>query len=377
MVRAPARVLFVFGTRPEAIKLAPVIRECAGRPEWFQPRVCVTAQHRALLDQVLRVFSLEPDHDLNIMRDGQSLAAVTARMLLALEEVLAAEKPAAVVVQGDTTTTFCGALAAFYQRIPVVHVEAGLRTFDLAQPFPEELNRVFTGRLAALHFPPTAAAREHLRAEGVRDEAIHVTGNTGIDALLHVRDELSAGRLAPETPFTRAAGRKLILVTTHRRESFGLGLQATVRALRRLADRSDVELAFPVHPNPNVRAVVEPLLAGLPNVHLLPPLDYVSFVGLMGQAYLAITDSGGVQEEAPSLGLPVLVLRDKTERPEAVAAGTVRLVGTVEERIVREAEALLDDPAEHARRTAVHNPYGDGQASGRIARALADFLLAE
>lgn len=316
------------------------------------------------------MFSLEPHHDLNVMRDGQTLTGVTARMLLALEEVLEREQPRAVIVQGDTTTTFCGALAAFYRRIPVVHVEAGLRTFDLLQPFPEELNRVFTGRLTALHFPPTVAARDHLLTEGVDAARVEVTGNTGIDALLHVRDELAAGRLTPEVSFSPMAGRKLILVTTHRRESFGEGLASTARALRRLALRADVEIVFPVHPNPNVRAAIEPSLGGLANVHLMAPLDYVSFVGLMRQAYIAITDSGGVQEEAPSLGLPVLVLREKTERPEAVAAGTVRLVGTDEEKIVREASLLLDDAAEHARRASVHNPYGDGRASGRIVTRL-------
>ena len=364
-------MLFVFGTRPEAIKLCPIVLHMQSRPDEFEVRVCVTAQHREMLDQVLSVFQVRPDYDLNVMRANQSLSQVTARMIAALEPVIAAEQPDMVIVQGDTTTTFCGALAAFYQRVPVGHVEAGLRTGDLWQPFPEELNRVLTTRLTKLHFAPTAESARNLRADGVADASIFVTGNSGIDAVLHVRDRLISGGLAGFDAVPLDSGRKLIVVTAHRRENFGEGLARLYQAIAQLAERGDVQIIYPVHPNPNVRQPAEQYLGAIPNVHLIAPQDYVPFVDLMRSSYLLLTDSGGVQEEAPSLGKPVLVLREKTERPEAVEAGTVKLVGTDGEKILAETGALLDDPARYQRMSMMHNPYGDGQASRRIADAIA------
>jgi UDP-N-acetylglucosamine 2-epimerase (non-hydrolysing) len=364
------QVLFVIGTRPEAIKLCPVVlqfREHA--PEW-RTMVCVTAQHRGLLDPVLAAFGVTPDYDLNVMRSGQSLFESTTRILTGLERVLTKEQPDFIFVQGDTTTTFCGALAGFYQRIPVAHVEAGLRTWDMREPFPEEVNRVMTSRLATLHFAPTAEAAANLMDEKVSGE-ICVTGNTGIDALLRMRSELECGRLAPRTTFPQfEAGRRMILVTAHRRESFGDGFTRICKALARVAARGDVDVIYPVHPNPNVRGPVAELLGSVPRIHLVEPLDYVSFVDLMRRCHFILTDSGGIQEEAPSLGKPVLVMREKTERPEAVVAGTARLVGTEPDRIVAESNLLLDDAAEYDRRSRVHNPYGDGKASQRILQAL-------
>ena len=365
------RILFIFGTRPEAIKLSPVILHMQTRPDEFDVKVCVTAQHREMLDQVLAVFQVRPDYDLNVMRPNQTLSQSTSRIIAALEPVMQAAQPDMVIVQGDTTTTFCGALAAFYHRVAVGHVEAGLRTGDLSQPFPEELNRVLTTRLTKLHFAPTTAAAANLRAEGVDDSAIFVTGNSGIDAVLHVRDKLKAGGLTGFQGVALDPARKLIVVTAHRRENFGDGLSRFYQALARLAERPDVQIIYPVHPNPNVRKPAEAQLGGLPNVHLIAPLDYVPFVDLMQRSYLLLTDSGGVQEEAPSLGKPVLVLREKTERPEAVEAQTVRLVGTDGEKILAEAGALLDDPAHYQRMSMTHNPYGDGQASRRIADVIA------
>jgi UDP-N-acetylglucosamine 2-epimerase (non-hydrolysing) len=356
------KILFVFGTRPEAIKLAPVVR-CLREDPRFDARVVVTAQHRAMLDQVLRAFAIEPDHDLNVMQAGQTLVESASRVLAALEPVMDEERPDCVVVQGDTTTTFCGALAAFYKGIPVAHIEAGMRTGDLLQPFPEEMNRVLTSRLAALHFAATEWAAENLRREGVSSEDIFVTGNTGIDAVLAVRDSLPA--------FDAEVGRKTILVTAHRRESFGEGFVRICRALGRLAERHDVEIIYPVHPNPRVQSVVREYLCDVPNIRLIEPVDYVAFVDLMRRSHILLTDSGGVQEEGPSLGKPVLVMREKTERPEAVAAGTARLVGTDEDTIVAEAARLLDDPEEYQRRSRIHNPYGDGKASARIRDILA------
>lgn len=367
-------ILFIFGTRPEAIKLLPVILWMREHAPQLTPRVCVTAQHRGLLDQVLETFGVTPHHDLNVMMPGQTLTQSAARILAALEPVLAEENPAAVVVQGDTTTTFCGTLAAFYQRIPVVHVEAGLRTGDLSQPFPEEMNRVATSRLAALHLPPTAQAKSNLLREGVPVENIAVTGNSGIDALIYVRDGLESGRISVPASKTFDPSKKLIVLTAHRRESFGEGLTNICEAIHALAARPDVEIAFPVHPNPHVRMAFSERLIDLANVSLLDPLDYVPFVDLMRRAHTLITDSGGIQEEGPSLGKPVLVLRDKTERPEAVEAGTARLVGCDPERIAKEVSILLDDPAEYSRRAYVHNPYGDGNASERICHAIMTFL---
>ncbi len=366
-------VLFVFGTRPEAIKLCPVLLHMRQRGDEFSVKACVTAQHRGMLDQVLAAFRVTPDYDLDVMQPGQTLAQSTARILAQLEPILAADRPGMVLVQGDTTTTLSGALAAFYQHIPVGHVEAGLRTGDLEQPFPEEMNRVVTTRLAALHFAPTALAASRLAGEGVAAERIFVTGNSGIDAVLYVRDLLASQASSAAKWPQLDPSKKLIVVTAHRRESFGDGFECICAALRRLAGRGDVQIAYPVHRNPNVWEPVHRLLGGQPNVLLLDPLDYVPFVDLMRRASLILTDSGGIQEEGPSLGKPILVMREKTERPEAVEAGTVRLVGTDEEKIVSEASLLLDNEEESRRRSRVHNPYGDGQASRRIADAIAGF----
>jgi len=378
----PRTVLFIFGTRPEAIKLAPLIRRLRQFPDRYLMKICVTAQHRRLLDQVLDAFEITPDFDLNVMAPDQTLSQSTSRIIAALEPVFAQAAPDFVIVQGDTTTTLCGALAAFYHRVPVAHVEAGLRTGDPAQPFPEEANRVLTSRLASLHFAPTAQAAENLAHEGI-SHGVSVTGNTGIDAVLYIRDRLDADALqAPPVRAgmradafgpgdgTNANAKRIVLVTAHRRESFGAAFERICRALLRLADRGDVHVVYPVHPNPHVREVVERILGSHLNITLLEPQDYVPFVDLMRRSYIILTDSGGIQEEAPSLGKPVLVLRDKTERPEAVEAGTVKLVGTDVDRIVAEAGVLLDQPDEYDRRSRIHNPYGDGHASERIESAI-------
>jgi len=369
-------VLFIFGTRPEAIKLCPLLLKLRSFPELYLTKVCVTGQHRGMLDQVLAAFAVTPDYDLNVMTPGQTLFQSTARIIQALEQPFADLKPDLAVVQGDTTTTFCGALAAFYRGVPVAHVEAGLRTGDLRQPFPEELNRVLTAKLTNLHFAATSAAAENLRREAI-SEQVWITGNTGIDAVLHVRDRLERGELAGadssvDRNFPRT-GKRLILVTAHRRESFGEGFERICQALVEIADRSDVHVVYPVHPNPNVQTVVNERLRAHPNITLTEPMDYVPFVDLMRRSYLILTDSGGIQEEGPSLGKPVLVLREKTERPEAVEAGTVKLVGTDIGRIVRETTNLLDCPDEYERMSRIHNPYGDGHASERIEAALRDY----
>lgn len=367
------RAQFIFGTRPEAIKLCPVVRQMRRRGG-IDVRVCVTAQHRRMLDQVLDVFEVQPDADLDLMTPGQTLAEITARILSTLDPLLSAERPDVAIVQGDTTTTMAAALAAFYRGIPVAHVEAGLRTGNLAQPFPEEMNRAVTGRIARLHFAPTEAARRNLLAEGTAPEQIFVTGNSGIDAVLHVAAALDAGQLpAPEWPW-RDCTKRLILVTAHRRESFGNGIERICDALMQLGRRGDVQIVYPVHRNPNVLDPVTERLSRERNIVLLEPLDYVSFVDLMRHAYLLITDSGGIQEEAPSLGKPVLVMRECTERPEAVEAGTVKLVGTDASAIVSEAARLLGDPQEYLRMSRRHNPYGDGHASERIVEAISEFL---
>lgn len=327
-----------------------------------------------MLDQVLAVFGVTPDYDLDVMQAGQTLSQSSARILAGLEQPLQTERPDLVLVQGDTTTTLCGALAAFYQRIPIGHVEAGLRTGDLAQPFPEEANRILTSRLASLHFAATEGAAANLRREGVPESSVHVTGNSGIDAVLYIRDQLVAGNLESMEWPRLLPEKKLIVMTAHRRESFGSGFDQICQAIARLAQREDVQILYPVHPNPNVQDPVQRYLRDLPNVLLIAPLSYVSFVDLMRRAYLLLTDSGGVQEEGPSLGKPVLVLREKTERPEAVEAGTVRLVGTDPERIVGEAERLLDDSDLYQRMTRVHSPYGDGRASERISGLIASFF---
>ena len=368
------KILLIFGTRPEAIKLCPVIRALREHSPPFDVKVCVTAQHREMLDQVLEAFAVHPDYDLDLMQPGQTLFASTSRILAGLEPVIQAEKPAMAIVQGDTTTTLCGAMAAFYLNVPVGHVEAGLRTGDLRQPFPEEMNRVLTSHLAALHFAATEKAADNLRHEGVPPDSIRVTGNTGIDAVLYVRHRLESGDLRGAEWSQLDTAKKLIVVTAHRRESFGEGFERICRALAQLANRDDVQVVYPVHPNPNVQDPVNRLLRGHANIRLIEPLSYVPFVDLMRRAYLLITDSGGIQEEAPSLGKPILVMREKTERPEAVIAGTVKLVGTDERRIVNEASNLLDNRDFYNTMARVHNPYGDGLASPRIASIIHSFL---
>jgi len=362
-------VFVVFGTRPEAIKMAPVIKALSASDR-VECRICVTGQHREMLDQVLSLFAVEPDYDLAVMQAGQDLTDVTCSVLAGLRDVLFREASSYVLVHGDTTTTFTAALAAYYQQIPVAHVEAGLRTGNRYSPWPEEMNRRLAGALTSLHFPPTAGARDNLRRENVGEASVEVTGNTVVDALLSVVGRLHdepALRAEAEAGFDfLATTRRVILVTGHRRESFGQGFRDLCEALRRLADRGDVEVVYPVHLNPNVQQPVNELLGDHPRVHLLSPLDYLPFVALLDRAYLVITDSGGIQEEAPSLGKPVLVTRQTTERPEAIEAGTVRLVGTDVGTVVTEAARLLDDAAWYETMSRAHNPYGDGHAAGRI-----------
>jgi len=365
------KVLFVFGTRPEAIKMAPVIKELQLHPARFNVLVCVTAQHRQMLDQVLELFHIQPDYDLDIMKPGQDLFDVTCNVLQGLKLVLENVRPDIVLVHGDTTTTMAAALAAYYCRIPVGHVEAGLRTHNKFAPFPEEINRTVAGALSDIHFAPTEAARENLLREGVTGESITVTGNTVIDALLAV-----VGKLRTDVALNNEMARKfnfldadkrLVLVTGHRRENFGEGFENICQALKELVEaHDDIEIIFPVHLNPHVQEPVKRILTDCPSLNLIEPLDYLPFVYLMDRSYLIITDSGGVQEEAPSLGKPVLVMRETTERPEAVTAGTVKLVGTDREKIVAEAGQLLDDEAAYRRMSLAHNPYGDGKASKRI-----------
>jgi UDP-N-acetylglucosamine 2-epimerase (non-hydrolysing) len=363
------KVLFVFGTRPEAIKMASVVRELEKYSDQVKSIVCVTAQHRRMLDQVLMLFGITPDYDLNIMRPDQTLAEVTANALTQLDGVLQAEKPDWVLTQGDTTTAMVGALAAFYRRIRVGHVEAGLRTWDKLRPFPEEINRRVADAVSDLHFAPTETARGNLLREGMDEAGIIVTGNTVIDALLDVasRDyDWNTGELA-NVP----RDKRLILVTAHRRESFGEPLRQICAALEEIAGSfPDARIVYPVHPNPNVRGVVYDQLSGVENIALLDPLEYLSFVQLMKASCLVLTDSGGLQEEAPSLGKPVLVLREVTERLEGVAAGAVKVVGTTQRRIVEEAARLLEDSVEYERMSRAINPYGDGHASERIVESL-------
>jgi UDP-N-acetylglucosamine 2-epimerase (non-hydrolysing) len=369
------RVLSVFGTRPEAIKMAPVVNALAGA-HGIKAGVCVTAQHREMLDQVLELFEICPDYDLNLMKPGQDLTDMTAKILQGLKPVLQEFSPDLILVHGDTTTTLAASLAAYYQRIPVGHVEAGLRTGNILSPWPEEVNRKIAGTITRLHFAPTERSKANLLAENVPDENIFVTGNTVIDALQMVverieRDQTLKDQLAAQIPLDPA--RRLILVTGHRRESFGEGFQRICRALRKVSERPDVELIYPVHLNPNVKGPVEDFLSGLPNVRLIAPQDYLPFVYLMARASIILTDSGGVQEEAPSLGKPVLVMRDTTERPEAVDAGTVKLVGTNEENIVNGINKLLDNPSDYNRMRFAHNPYGDGASAKRIVKAISAF----
>jgi UDP-N-acetylglucosamine 2-epimerase (non-hydrolysing) len=365
------RVLSVFGTRPEAIKMAPVVRALRAAPARFESLVCVTAQHRAMLDQVLDVFDLKADADLDLMVPGQSPAGIVAGVLEGLPPLIRRLRPDVVLVQGDTMTTLAAAFAAFLERVPTGHVEAGLRTGNRWQPFPEEMNRVLTSRIAALHFAPTAASRDALLAEGTPAADVYLTGNTVIDALVQtVRPDYRF-----RTPALAALepGRRVVLITAHRRESFGAPLRSVCAAVRELAGRfPDLDFVLPVHPNPQVKATVEEFLCDLPAMHLIEPVDYEEFVHLLARADLVLTDSGGVQEEAPSLGKPVLVLREVTERPEGVAAGTARVVGTARDRIVAAASELLTSPEAYARMANAVNPYGDGHAAERIAAVLAE-----
>jgi UDP-N-acetylglucosamine 2-epimerase (non-hydrolysing) len=374
-----SKVSIIFGTRPEAIKLAPVILALKKDPR-FSCQVCVTAQHREMLDQVLNVFGITPDVDLDLMEPNQTLAGLTARAVEAIDRCLAKFSSDLVLIQGDTTTTFCAALVAFYHHIPVGHVEAGLRTGNLDSPWPEEANRVLATRLTRLHFAPTELNKQNLLKDRVAPERIFVTGNTVIDALFLARDIVKANPPAvPGLPESVAAanGPRLVLITGHRRENFGPGFESICKAIAELARRfPEIAFVYPVHLNPNVRKPVNQILrgAGTSNIHLIEPLSYLPFVAMMNRSVVILSDSGGVQEEAPSLGKPVLVMRDTTERPEAVIAGTVKLVGTDEAKIVEETSKLLTDKAAYDEMARAHNPYGDGKATGRIVAACADFL---
>ncbi len=379
-------VMLVFGTRPEAIKMAPLVKAFQSHPTEFNTQVCVTGQHREMLDQVLHLFDIVPDYDLNIMKQGQDLYDVTARVLTGMRDVLDKARPDIVLVHGDTTTSTAAALAAFYRQIPVGHVEAGLRTYNIYSPWPEEMNRQITGRIATYHFAPTELSREHLMSEGVKDENIVVTGNTVIDALYWVVEKiksdaaLNAGLKATLSgagyDISRAeSGHRLVLITGHRRENFGDGFISMCKAIKFLTERyPDVDFVYPMHLNPNVRRPIHEVfgdeLEGLGNMFFIEPLEYLSFVCLMEKADIVLTDSGGIQEEAPGLGKPVLVMRDTTERPEALAAGTVRLVGTDYERIVGSVSELLDDTGAYDKMSRSVNPYGDGKACGRIVKSL-------
>jgi UDP-N-acetylglucosamine 2-epimerase (non-hydrolysing) len=391
------KILLVFGTRPEAIKMAPLVKELQQQPDDFETIVCVTGQHREMLDQVLRIFEITPDYDLDIMKPGQDLFDITSRVLLGMRDVLKKVQPDIVLVHGDTTTSTAAALAAFYQQIPVGHVEAGLRTHNLSSPWPEELNRQINSRIASLNFPPTSLSRENLIAEGVDDKNIHVTGNTVIDALHLVIEKIkSKPEVEMEILSTLAvqgiqttlldswtSSRRLVLITGHRRENFGEGFLNICRAIKDLAIQfPDADFVYPVHLNPNVKQPVSEILGNngastLLNIHLIAPLDYLPFVYLMSKCYLVLTDSGGIQEEAPGLGKPVLVMRDTTERPEAVNAGTVLLVGTDRERIISEVMRLFNDRNHYLNMSKATNPYGDGHACERIAEVLKKQIVPE
>ncbi len=369
--RKTIRILTVFGTRPEAIKLAPVIRELRRRPR-IASKVCVTAQHRDMLDQVLEPFGIAPDHDLNLMKKDQALPDLAASVLLRLAPIFESEKPDWVIVQGDTTTAAIAALCAFYHRAKVAHVEAGLRSHDKWQPFPEEINRRIAGIVADMHFAPTEQSKQNLLREGVPESRVKVTGNTIIDALQRIRClPWDSETLGESAGFLKSRDTRLILVTAHRRENFGEPINRICHALRTLAETyPDVRIMYPVHKNPNILEPVHRLLGKVQNVCLLPPIDYLSLVQLMKRSYVVLTDSGGIQEEAPALGVPALVLREVTERPEGVESGNVKLVGSDTQRIVSETRCLLDDPSEHLRMARAANPYGDGHAAERIASAL-------
>lgn len=384
------RIMLVFGTRPEAIKMAPLVKEFQKYPDKFQTIVCVTGQHREMLDQVLHIFEIRPDYDLNIMQQGQDLYDVTARVLIGMRDVLKEAQPDVVLVHGDTTTSTAAALAAFYQQIPVGHVEAGLRTHNIYSPWPEEMNRQITGRIATYHFSPTLLSRKNLLAEGVKEEQITVTGNTVIDALYMVVDKIKKDmeldcelegilRHSGYDVQRLAQGKKMVLITGHRRENFGDGFISMCRAIQALTLKyPDVDFVYPMHLNPNVRRPIHQVfgedLANLGNMFFIEPLEYLSFVYLMEKSFLVLTDSGGIQEEAPGLGKPVLVMRDTTERPEALDAGTVKLVGTDYDRIVSEVSALLEDVEYYDQMSKAVNPYGDGKACERIIKTFSEII---
>ena len=364
------KLMTVFGTRPEAIKMCPLVLEMGKYPDYIEPIVAVTAQHREMLDQVLELFNIKPDYDLNIMASGQTLYDITTKALNGLKDVIEEAKPDMVLVHGDTTTTFAGALAAFYAQVPVGHVEAGLRTGNKYSPYPEEMNRKLTGSIADMHFAPTSTSKANLLKENVNPETILVTGNTVIDAL---ETTVKANYEFADAEFNNifARGNRLILMTTHRRENLGEPMRNVYKALRKVLEtHADVEAIFPVHKNPKVREIVQEELGGLDRVHLIEPMDYEPFANLMGKVDIVLTDSGGIQEEAPALGKPVLVLRDTTERPEAVDAGTVKLIGTEYEDVLRETNLLLDDAEHYKKMAEATNPYGDGKACERIIRAI-------
>ena len=373
------KVLIVFGTRPEAIKMAPLVKEFERNSDTFEVKVCVTAQHREMLDQVLEIFDIKPHYDLNIMKAGQDLFDVTSKVLLGMRDVLNDFEPNIVLVHGDTTTTISTTLASFYKRVPVGHVEAGLRTGDIYFPWPEEANRLLTTKITKYHFAPTLTNKANLQREHIKDNDIIVTGNTVIDSLFIVIEKINSDeKLREETEgviaslgYSYSASKKLVLVTGHRRENFGDGFLNICGALKELAQKyQDVDFVYPVHLNPNVQKPVKEILTGIDNVYLIDPLDYLSFVYLLNKCYIILTDSGGVQEEAPSLGKPVLVMRDTTERPEALAAGTVKLVGTNKETIVSSVSMLLEDEVTYKKMSYAHNPYGDGTASVKIVNYL-------
>lgn len=377
------KVITVFGTRPEAIKLAPVINRLKASSPGIRAVVCVTAQHREMLDQVLKLFDIEPDYDLDIMKEGQSLFDISSRLLERMEDVLAREEPDLVLVQGDTSSTFLASLAAFYMKIPVGHIEAGLRTNNKYSPFPEEINRRLTTHIADLHFAPTERARSNLIAEGIKEDQVFVSGNTAIDAMFAIIDKQKSNerQAALHEYFTHELGlnlanngSKVVLVTAHRRESFDIGLKNICIALKELARiYVDLQIIYPVHPNPNVKGPICKLLQGISNIHIIDPLEYESFVFLMSKCYMILTDSGGVQEEAPSLGKPTLVMRSTTERPEGIWAGVAKLVGTTTSGIVREARLLLESEKYYNEMARAVDPYGDGRAAERIVRIIKEY----
>ena len=368
------KIISVFGTRPEAIKMAPLIQKL-NEDKDIESILCVTAQHREMLDQVLELFQLMPDYDLNIMKADQTISMITANVMNGMEEIIKKERPDLVLVHGDTSTTFAGALAAFYEKVPVGHVEAGLRTYDMYSPFPEEMNRVLTDHLASIYFAPTKNNKDNLLKENIPESEIYITGNTVVDALLQVanKDYIFTENILRDLNFEK---KKVILLTCHRRENLGENMESIFGAIRKIAgEREDLEVVYPVHLNPRVKTMANKILGGLGNVHLISPLSYEPFVHLMSRSYLIITDSGGLQEEAPSLGKPVLVVRKETERPEAIEAGTVKLAGVTEDSIYKMTKSLLDQPAEYEKMAQAVNPYGDGRASERIIKAIKERFL--